>query len=76
MSVEIYSKLYLALIRSLQKKGSRLAVRQYAENYKAVKQRDYSGILGGSDSFNRHLRHWQELRHLQGDPADLREQDH
>lgn len=51
MSVEIYSKLYLALIRSLQKKGSRLAVRQYAENYKAVRQRDYSGILGGSDSF-------------------------
>lgn len=51
MSVEIYSKLYLALIRSLQKKGSRLAVRQYAENYRAVKQRDYSGILGGSDSF-------------------------
>ena len=51
MSVEIYSKLYLALIRSLQKKASRLAVRQSAENYKAVKQRDYSGILGGSDSF-------------------------
>jgi len=51
MSVEVYSKLYLALIRSLQKKGSRLAVRQYAENYRAVKQRDYSGILGGSDSF-------------------------
>ena len=51
MSVEVYSKLYLALIRSLRKKGSRLAVKQYTENFRAVKQRDYSGILGGSDSF-------------------------
>ena len=28
MSLEIYSKLYLALLRSLQKKGTKLAVQQ------------------------------------------------
>ncbi len=51
MSAEIYSKLYLALLRSLQKKTTKEAVRQQNENYKAVRQREYSGILGGSDSF-------------------------
>lgn len=51
MSKEIYSKLYLALLRSMQKKESKLVVQQYMENYKAVKQQEYSGIIGGSDSF-------------------------
>ena len=51
MSKEIYCKLYLALLRSLQKKESKLAVQQYMENHKAIKQQDYSGILGGADSF-------------------------
>ena len=51
MSCEIYSKLYLALIRSLQKKGSILAVQQMHENKKAIRQIEYRGILGGSDSF-------------------------
>lgn len=51
MSKEIYCKLYLALLRSLQKKQSKLAIQQYMENYKAVKQQDYNGIIGGSDSF-------------------------
>ena len=51
MTAEIYSKLYLALLRSLQKKTTKEAVRQQNENYKAVRQREYSGILGGSDSF-------------------------
>ena len=51
MSKEIYCKLYLALLRSLQKKESKLAVQQYAENHRAIKQQDYSGIIGGSDSF-------------------------
>lgn len=50
MSCEIYSKLYLALIRSLQKKGSILAVQQMHENKKAIRQIEYRGILGGSDS--------------------------
>lgn len=51
MSLEIYSKLYLALLRSLQKKGSRIAILQQYENHKAVRQQEYKGIIGGSDSF-------------------------
>lgn len=51
MSLEIYSKLYLALLRSLQKKGSKIAILQQYENHKAVRQQEYGGIIGGSDSF-------------------------
>ncbi len=51
MSLEIYSKLYLALLRSMQKKGTKLAVRQQNQNYRAIMQQEYSGIMGGSDSF-------------------------
>ncbi len=51
MSLEIYSKLYLALLRSMKKKGSKLAVQQRNQNYKAIIQQEYSGIMGGSDSF-------------------------
>ena len=51
MSEEIYSKLYLALLRSLNKKDTINAVRQANENYKAVHQKSYQGIIGGSDSF-------------------------
>lgn len=51
MSLEIYSKLYLALLRSMQKKGTLMAIKQRYENYKAIQQQSYSGILGGSDSF-------------------------
>lgn len=51
MSTEIYSKLYLALLRSLQKKTTKARILQYNENYKAIQQQEYNGILGGSDSF-------------------------
>lgn len=51
MSVEIYSKLYLALLHSLQKKSGLNARRQQNENYKIICQRSYNSILGGSDSF-------------------------
>lgn len=51
MSEEIYSKLYLSLLRSLNKKNTINAVRQANENYKAVHQKSYQGIIGGSDSF-------------------------
>ena len=51
MSLEIYSKLYLALLRSIQKKSTKLAIKQRYENYKAIQQNSYGGILGGSDSF-------------------------
>lgn len=51
MTMEIYSKLYLALLRSLQKKGTKIAVKQFYENFRAIKRQEYSGIMGGSDSF-------------------------
>lgn len=51
MTAEIYSKLYLSMIRSLQKKNTRTAVLQRNENYKRIQNRPYEGIIGGSDSF-------------------------
>lgn len=51
MSIEIYSRLYLALIRSLQKKGTKLAIKQQNENFMAIQMQEYTGIMGGSDSF-------------------------
>lgn len=52
MSVEIYSKLYLALVRSLQKKGTQTAVQQSYQNHNAIMRRESRGIIGGSDSFS------------------------
>ena len=51
MSEEIYSKLYLSLLRSLNKKDTVNVVRQENENFKAIHQKSYKGIIGGSDSF-------------------------
>lgn len=55
MSMEIYSKIYLAMLRSLQKKESKLAMEQRNENFKVLKGQlsvsSYQGIVGGSDSF-------------------------
>lgn len=51
MSREIYSKLYLSLLRSMQKKKSILAIRQFNENNKLIRQNTYESIIGGSDSF-------------------------
>ena len=51
MSVEIYSKLYLAYVRSTQKKQSILATRQAYENRKAIIRKSYQGLIGGADSF-------------------------
>lgn len=51
MSREIYSKLYLALLRSFQKKEDILRIRQGNENYKAIMKQSCSGIIGGADSF-------------------------
>ena len=51
MSKEIYTRMYLALLRSLEKKERKAVVKQYNENYKAIQEQTYSGIIGGSDSF-------------------------
>ena len=58
MSVEIYTKLYLAMVKSLQKKESRLATQQRnlnGENLRACANGmppSFGGIIGGSDSFS------------------------
>lgn len=51
MAAEIYSKLYLAYIRAMQKKNTLTAIRQGYENRKAARGQHYQGIIGGSDSF-------------------------
>ena len=51
MSSEIYTKLYLAMLRSLQKKGTKLAIQQSYQNARARKGLEFEGIIGGSDSF-------------------------
>ena len=51
MSAEIYYKLYLAMLRSLKKKESKIAVQQRYENFRAIQQRNGNGIIGGYDSF-------------------------
>lgn len=51
MSTEIYNKMYLALLRSLQKKLTKQAVQQQNQNFRAIMRQEYSGIMGGSDSF-------------------------
>jgi hypothetical protein len=35
----------------MQKKGTKLAIQQQYQNNKAIRQQEYSGIMGGSDSF-------------------------
>lgn len=47
MTVEIYSKIYLAMLHSLKKKTGIDATRQRNENFR----RTGNGIIGGSDSF-------------------------
>ena len=38
MAKEIYSKIYLAMLRSLQKKQTKLATKQMYENYRGTKE--------------------------------------
>ena len=51
MSREIYTKLYLALLRSLQKKQTITATRQLTENARLIRQQTYESIIGGADAF-------------------------
>lgn len=58
MSMEIYTKLYLAMVRSLQKKEGKLAIQQRNLNGKNLRAcangapPSFGGIFGGSDSFS------------------------
>ena len=51
MSEEIYSKIYLSILRSFRKKQGIIAAEQYNQNYRRIKGMTYQGIVGGSDSF-------------------------
>lgn len=51
MAREIYTKMYFSLLRSLQKKQSILATRQFGENSRMIRNQSYESIIGGSDSF-------------------------
>lgn len=51
MSTEIYSKLYLSLLRSIQKKGTQAAIQRQNQNSRAIRNQEYRGVLGGADSF-------------------------
>lgn len=54
MSQEIYSKLYLSLMRSLQKKRTDpFVMQQQQNNFRMIQKKFYNGgIIGGSDSFS------------------------
>ena len=52
MTREIYNKIYLALLRSLHKKQTKLSVLQSYENHKAITGGQGMGIIGGTDSFS------------------------
>ena len=45
MSEEIYSKLYLSLLRSLNKKGTLNSIKQLNENYKCIRQMSYKSLF-------------------------------
>lgn len=51
MSIEIYSSMYLALLRSMQKRVTKAAIKQQYQNHKAIQNQAYRGIMGGADSF-------------------------
>ena len=51
MSEEIYAKLYLSLIRSLNKKSTINSIKQSNENYKSIRGMSYQGVIGGADSY-------------------------
>lgn len=52
MSAEIYSRVYLSVLRSVRKKRTAFAVRQRYENAALIKGQPGRGILGGADSFS------------------------
>ena len=51
MTIEIYNKIYLSILKSLKKKNTRESVLQQTANYKKILGENENGIIGGSDSF-------------------------
>jgi hypothetical protein len=52
MTQEIYSKIYLAMVHSLDKKNTIEAIRQSNLNFRRMQGLNYTGVLGGSDAFS------------------------
>lgn len=52
MSCEIYSKLYLAMLMSLNKKETKQAILQQRGNFIGSRTKEFRGVIGGSDSFS------------------------
>lgn len=51
MSREIYTKLYLSVLRSMTRKGDILSVRQSYENHRAIRGQSFTSIMGGCDAW-------------------------
>ncbi len=51
MSVEVYTRMKLAVCASLKKKTGRQAIQQRYANHRMITGGSYRGIVGGSDSF-------------------------
>lgn len=52
MTYEIYNKLYIAIMMSLEKKNTKIVVEQQRYNRLGMRSCDYQGIIGGADSFS------------------------
>ena len=50
MTYEIYSKLYVALCRSISKKFTKEAIYQRYENHNLMMGKQSNGLIGGGDS--------------------------
>lgn len=51
LSVEVYNKIYLSIIRGLKDKDSISAVRQRNQNFRMIKRQEHQGVISGTDSF-------------------------
>lgn len=52
LSREVYSSIYLSIVRSLEKKLTKVATEQYYKNLEVMKGKTFSGIVSGVDSFS------------------------
>lgn len=51
LSLEIYAKFYISIVRGLREKDSMDAIRQRNQNFRMIKQMNGQGIISGADSF-------------------------
>ena len=51
MTLEIYHKLYMSMLISLQKKETKEAILQQKNNFLRIRDSGFRGIIGGCDSF-------------------------